>query len=402
MKYTLWYAIIFALVASFGIGYLIGGRGATDQTGNRYWKAVSDGMPSALRQKTLDPSMYWQVWSEINDKSIYQPVDPVASVYGSLKGMVAALKDPYSVYFDPTETKQFNAEVSGQFEGIGAELGTKEGTIVIISPLPGSPAEAAGIKAGDQILQIDTTVTTGMSVDQAVGLIRGAKGTSVKLLIMRAGLTEPATYTITRDTISPSSVTWKILPSKVAVISISTFSTDTGSQFDKAVTELLVQNPKGWVIDLRGNPGGYVDTAIDLVGECVGPEIAVIEESTGGKSVTYKAKGSGRLKGLSLAVLVNGGSASASEILAGSLQDYGAAKIIGTKTFGKGVVQTYQEFSDGSSLKLTTARWLTPKGRSINEQGITPDLVVEYTAEDAKAGRDPQLDAAVAQFQSQP
>jgi carboxyl-terminal processing protease len=314
---------------------------------------------------------------------------------------VASLKDPYSVYYDSEETKQFNLEVSGKFEGIGAELGAKNSILVVISPLSGSPAEAAGLKAGDQVLQIDDTITTGMSVDEAVSLIRGAKGTTVKLLIMRAGFTEPTSYSITRDTISPSSVTWKMLPAKVAIIEIGNFSNNTVSQFDKAITELLVQDPKGWVLDLRGNPGGYVDVAIDLVGECIGPEIALIEESTGGKSVTYRGKGSSRLKGLPMAVLVNGGSASASEILAGAIQDYGAARIIGTKTFGKGVVQTYQEFPDGSSLKLTTARWLTPKGRSINEEGITPDDVVQFTEEDVKAERDPQLDAAVNYFQIQ-
>lgn len=394
-RIVLSYALVLVVACSFLLGYLIGGSQDSGQIGDSVWSDISSQAASQFSGTTVDADLYWQVWSAISRKYVDQPINPDQAVYGSIKGMVAGLGDPYSVFFDPEEAKAFDQEISGAFGGVGAEIGMKDDNIVVIAPLAGTPAERSGLLPGDTILQIDDADTTGMSVDQAVSLIRGEPGSTVRLLIFREGMTEAQLFEIVRETISPSSVDWEMLPSKIAKISIASFTQDTASQFQKAVTELLVQEPTGWVIDLRSNPGGYLDVSIEVAGEFIGNEVAVIEEYTQGEREEHRSDGSGRLRGQPIAVLVNQGTASAAEILAGALQDYGVASIIGQQTFGKGTVQDYAEFDDGSSLKLTVARWLTPKGQSINKAGITPGIVVEYTAEDAQADRDPQLDRAI-------
>lgn len=315
--------------------------------------------------------------------------------YGSLRGMVAALGDPHSIFFDPQETSEFSQELGGNFEGIGAEIGLKKDQLVVISPLAGSPAYAAGLQANDAILAIDGQDTTGMYVGEAVSLIRGPKNTTVKLLIGRADWLEAKEITIERREIHFDSVRWQLRDDEIGYIEVTSFNQDTMKLFDRAVNELLAKNPAGLILDLRNNPGGYLDQAIRMASEWVttGP---VVVETFDGQRQEYPSTGSGRFKDLPTVVLVNGGSASGSEIVAGALQDAKKGWVVGEQTFGKGSVQELKMLPDGSSVKLTIARWLTPAGRSIDQNGITPDQVVEYTVEDRDADRDPQLKAAVA------
>ncbi len=383
---------LFAIV--FFAGYVIGNLRTTSLTGARLFSNIIQHVPDSLKDKNIDYTLFWNVWSYISDEYVKQPVSETDAFYGSLKGMVASLGDPYSMFLDPSETKEFNFEISGRFEGIGAEIGTKDGKIVIIAPVPSSPAEKAGLKAGDIVLQIDETDTAGLTVDQAVALIRGEKGSTVKLTIERTGTAEPLTLTITRDTIITSSVTSKMLDGNIAYISLADFSQDTASEFSKAVNGLLLQEPKGLVLDLRNNPGGYLDQAVAVAGEFINNDTVVIEQFSNGQKRVHKSDGQSRLKDLSTVVLIDGGSASAAEILAGALQDYKVATLVGEQTFGKGSVQDYTEFDDGSSLKITVAEWLTPQGRSINKTGISPDITVSYTQAQYDAGQDPQLDKA--------
>jgi carboxyl-terminal processing protease len=342
-----------------------------------------------------DFNMFWDVWNLAKGQFVDQPVSDRELFYGALNGMVAGLGDRYSTFFDPEEAQAFNDELDGSFFGIGAQIGLdKDGFITVIAPLPETPADKAGIKAEDHILAIDGVDTSGMTVDEAVKRIRGEKGTTVKLLILPKGSEEPKTVEIVRDEIKVKSVTWEMRDDKIAVISVSIFNEDTGPLFRDAVTELMKQNPKGLILDLRNNPGGLLDEATELAGYWMDGKPAVMEEVRGERS-SLIAHGHNELADMPTMVLVNGGSASASEILSGALQDYHFALLVGEKTFGKGSVQEYHNLPDGSAVKITVARWLTPAGRSIDKEGIMPDEVVPYTIEDLHAERDPQLQKAV-------
>ncbi|HLD18036.1 MAG TPA: S41 family peptidase [Patescibacteria group bacterium] len=342
----------------------------------------------------VDFGLYWDVWNAVKDRFYHQPVSDKELFYGSLKGMFASLGDPYTVFFDPKEAKEFQQDLSGSFEGIGAEIGIKDKQLQIVAPLSGSPAEQAGLKTGDFILAIDGKATDGMSVEEAVFLIRGARGTTVVFSLFREGWKEPQNFSVVRDTITVDSLVYEMRPDGVAVIRIAMFNDETPSLFVNAVNEILNSGAKGVILDLRGDPGGLLTAAIDIASAWIGPQPVVLEKSQGNQRV-YTGSGSERLAQIPTMVLVNGGSASASEIVSGALQDYGLATLIGTQTFGKGSVQDYSELPDGSAIKITEAEWLTPKGRSINEIGIEPDVTVEWTEEDMKVGRDPQMNKAL-------
>jgi carboxyl-terminal processing protease len=318
--------------------------------------------------------------------------------YGSLAGLTAAIGDPYTVFFDPKDSQTFNNDLSGTFDGIGAEVGMRDNTITVIAPLAGMPAEKAGLKAGDLILAINSSSTQNMTIDQAVDNIRGPKGTKVTLTIFRKNFKESKDFTITRDTIYVKSVTTELRPDKIFAITVTNFNSDTSDLFKQAVQEAVKDNPRGLIIDLRNNPGGFLDSAVSLASEWVPSGKVIVSEKSSDPSENgkqYFSSGLQQLKNFPTVVLVNGGSASASEIFAGALKDYGLAKIVGEKTFGKGSVQTLQDLSDGSMLKITVAKWYTPNGYSINEQGITPDIVATTTDALYLAGKDPQLDTAV-------
>lgn len=314
---------------------------------------------------------------------------------GLKRGLVQAAGDTYTEYMTPDEAKDFNAQLNGTFSGIGAELGKDDkGNLIIISPISGAPAEAAGLKAKDIILEIDGTDTTGMNTSDAVTKIRGQAGTKVKLKISREGVT-PFEVEITRADITVPSVKSRKLDAAVGVIEISRFGDDTGRLARDAANDLKSQGVHKIVLDLRGNPGGTVDAAVDVASLWLDKGATVMKEKRGDELVeTYKASGNPVLKGMPTAVLIDGGSASASEIVAGALRDNNAAKLVGEKSYGKGSVQRIVNFSDGSLLKVTIARWYTPNDQSINKQGLVPAVEAKLSDDDIKAGRDPQMDAA--------
>ncbi len=389
-KYATVYLIILFLIISFWGGLTIG-QNSDWQQGNVLNEKEK---PPAFLAKDIDFDLFWQVWQLINEKYVDRPVAGTKLLYGALAGLVAGVGDPYSVFLDPKITEEFADELAGSYEGVGAEIGLKKGRLTIIAPLPDSPAQKAGLKSGDKIYAIDGYETTEMSVEQAIKLIKGRKGTEVVLTIGREGEKELREIKIKRAAIRVKSVKLEF-KDNLALLVISSFSDDTQVEFEKAVKQILVNNPQGVILDLRNNPGGYLDVAVEAAGEWLPGQVIVKEGLNSEQAKDYYADGQARLAGFKTVVLVNLGSASAAEIMAGALQDYNQATIVGEKTFGKGSVQDLISLPDGSSLKITTARWFTPKGRTIDQQGIKPDLEIELTQDDYDNNRDPQLDRAV-------
>lgn len=397
-KYFVFYGLIFSIAVSFYAGYKVGDdRSPAEQT-----KSVQEGkllrtndrVPSYL-SKDVEFSLFWDVWKRVKSEHFVRNTADTKLFYGALAGIVSALDDPYSVFFDPELSKKFDESLSGSFDGIGAEIGAKNNQLQIVAPLPESPAEGAGLRSGDKILAIDKRMTTGMSVDYAVSLIRGKRGTKVTLTIYRDGEKKERDITIKRDTIRIASVTWKVMDGNVGYLKIAHFNQDTEEKFKEAVKDLLAKRVGGIVLDVRNNPGGYLDTAVQVAGYWVDGKPVVIEQYSNQKKDEYTSRVRALLADMKTVVLVNEGSASASEIVAGALQDYGKAVLIGKKTFGKGSVQDLQHLKDGSSLKLTIAKWLTPKGRSIDEEGVKPDIEVELKDSDIEQNKDPQLEKAL-------
>ncbi len=313
-------------------------------------------------------------------------------IYGANRGLVEAAGDVYTEYMSPSEAVDFNNSLTGNIGGgIGAEIGLKNGQIVIIRPLKDNPAIRAGLKAGDIVLKINDELTTGWTVDKAVGLIRGEEGTTVKLTVQRDN--EAKEFTITRAIINNPSVDYEVEGS-IGIITISRFDGETGSLARIAAQSLVKQGVKGVVLDLRGNGGGYVSSAVDVAGLWLDGKVIVTERIGNAIKETLRSGNNALLANLPTVVLVNGGSASASEIVAGALKDYGVAKLVGDKTFGKGSVQLPIKLNGGAELKVTIARWYTPNGKNINEEGIDPDTIVALTQADIDEGNDPQLEKA--------
>jgi carboxyl-terminal processing protease len=314
---------------------------------------------------------------------------------GLKAGLVSAAGDPYTVYFSSTDAKAFNNELSGSITGIGAELGSNDqNQIVIISPLSGYPAEKAGLKPKDIVAAINGKTTQGMTIDATVTKIRGNPGTNVTLTIVR-GSAKPFDVTITRQKITVPSVKYEE-DSDIGYMKISQFTQDTADLAQKGAQEFKSKNIKGVVLDLRGDPGGYLDAAVRVSSLWLNQGQTVVSERRGNTVVgSETALGGNILKGLPTVVLIDDGSASASEITAGALRDNGAAQLVGVKSFGKGSVQQVEDFKDGSELKVTIARWYTPDGKNIDKQGIKPDVTVTISDADAAAGKDPQKDKAL-------
>lgn len=318
-------------------------------------------------------------------------LDPQKLTDGMKKGLVEAAGDPYTTYFTEKESQEFRDSLEGKFSGIGAELGKREERLVIISPLDGFPAAKAGLKAGDAILQVNGEDAAEWSVEQAVSKIRGEKGTTVQLKIARDN--QPMDFTITRDEITIPSVKSEVKDG-IGYLQISRFAEDTAELSRKAAQDFKKQNVKGVVLDMRGNGGGYLEAAVDVSSLWINGKV-VVEERDGDKVVdTLRGKGASVLEGVPTAVLIDGGSASASEIVAGALQDHNAATLIGAKSFGKGSVQSLEKLKSGGELKVTVARWYTPNGKNIDKEGISPNIEVKLEDADAAAGRDPQKDRA--------
>lgn len=394
------YLLSICLVFVFGFGVFVG---RSTMKANAATESVSNKTTSNETAQDIDFDPFWDVWEKVQTKFVRRPADQQQMFYGAISGMVASLGDPYSVYFTPEIAKQFQEELDGTFSGIGAEVGMKNAHVIVIAPLPESPAEAAGLRAGDYIAEINGKTTDGLTVEEAVKQIRGPQGTVVDLTIVREGAKQPIKISITRKTIELKSVTHQMLPGDMLMISISSFNDQTLPQFDQAIAVAKEKNVKGIVVDLRNNPGGFFDGAIEVASEWLEPrQVVVAERGKGnGPRKEFFSTGTHRLLGIPTVVLINGGSASASEIVAGALQDQNKAKIIGEKSFGKGSVQEYEELPDGSALKLTIALWYTPNDRSINESGIQPDIVVEAKKQGSEepegyvTRRDPMKDAVV-------
>lgn len=346
--------------------------------------------------KDVNFNLFWEVWNAVQDKYLEQSIPDTQLFYGALAGIVASLRDDYSVFLDPTLTSRFLSELAGKFEGIGAEIGIKKDQLVIVAPLPDTPAEKAGLFPGDAVLKIDNVETSGMPLDMAVSKIRGKRGSTVSLNIMRNGWNEPKTFAIMRETINVKSVTTKELEGNLVYVKLAYFNETTPELFDQAVRGVVAKNPKGIILDMRNNPGGLLEVGVRVASEWVKtPDSVVIQEARAGERTIFPAGGQARLKGIPTVALVNQGSASAAEIVAGALQDYKLARLVGEKTFGKGSVQSFEQLNGGSSLKLTIAHWLTPLGRQIDKVGIAPDIAVEMRREDYENDKDPQLRKAM-------
>ncbi len=384
----------------FVFGYTLGETPGSLPIGNQGQVVGTKGEAPEWLPGDVDFDLFWEVWDLVRSEYVDQDITDKQLFYGALQGLLGGLDDPYSNFFTPRMAEEFSQELSGTFFGIGAEIGLDEnGNVVVIAPLPETPADRAGILAGDRILLVDEQDTAGLTVNEAVQIIRGEKGTEVMLTISRGG-GEPFKVPITRDEITIKSVTWELRDDGIGVITVSMFNEETAPLFRQASQELIRDGMTGLIVDLRNNPGGLLDSAIDLAGYWVGDDVVVIE-STGDDRLDLHADGVPWFSEMKTVVLVNGGSASASEILAGALQDYDLAEVIGEQTFGKGSVQTYHELPEGSAVKITVAKWLTPLGRSIDQDGITPDTVVPLTEEDFNANKDPQLEAAINFLQTQ-
>jgi carboxyl-terminal processing protease len=387
-----WLFIIVLMVVSFGAGLSWAAR----DNNNSQQIAYSPEATAIQNESLFSFNLYWEVWDRLKsdyvDKNMIKDED---MFYGSLRGLASSMDDPYTIFMDPAEAKEFADDLSGTFEGIGAEVGMRDDIVTIIAPLSGMPAEKAGLRSGDKVYTIDDESTIGLTIDQAVKRIRGPKGTEVKLTVIRESEDAPLNIIITRGLIVVKSVKTEMRSDGIFVISVSNFNDDTMSLFNVAVKEALTKDPEGIILDLRNNPGGYLDTAIGMASAWVKEGPVVVEQFGEGRRQEYFANGNNSLGEFKTVVLINEGSASASEIVAGALRDYNKASLVGGKSFGKGSVQSLRSLSDGSTLKVTVAKWLTPAGDFINDKGITPEYEVEYTKEDFDKEIDPQLDKAL-------
>lgn len=357
---------------------------------------------SPAKVDEVDMTQFWKVWDLLDKKFIVaSSTDTVTSeerVNGAIKGLVATYGDPYTVYFPPVESAAFAEDISGNFSGIGMEVGLRDNIVTVIAPLPDTPAEKAGLISGDKIIKIDDISTEGMQIDEAVKLIRGEKGTEVKLYIYREGELEFRDISVIRDTITIPTVETEVV-GKTFIIRLYSFNAVSEMKFQEALREYTTSGTDSLILDLRGNPGGYLQSAVAIASYFLPTGKVVVRESFGGtqEEKLYRSQGK-TLREFTpekMVVLVDGGSASASEILAGALKEHDAAVVIGTDTFGKGSVQELVDLSDGSSVKITVARWLTPDGVSISDGGLKPSITISRTPQQRLDDVDPQQEAAL-------
>lgn len=368
-------------------------------------KLIQINQSTALNKNQINFPLFWDVWEKLEKKYVDKnKIDPKKMFYGAIKGMVASVEDPYTFFLTPDENKQAKQDLEGKFEGIGAQLGLKNNRVTVIAPLKNSPAEKAGVKSGDFINQVDDQPTKNWTLTQTVSKIRGKKGTKVKLTLERNG--KELTLTIVRDEINVPSLELSYETKnnkKIALIKIIQFGDKTYDEWNKAVNEIRKKWEKkevnGLILDLRDNPGGYLDGAVYLAEEFLPlGKLIVKQESTTIKSKNYYVLRHGQLKDIPLVIIINKGSASASEILAGSLRDHKRAKLVGEKTFGKGSVQEALDLDEGAGLHLTVAKWVLPNGDWINNKGIEPEIKVELKLDEENTltrENDKQLDKAL-------
>lgn len=407
VRKTLLYSIGIGII--FVSGYTLGTNGFKIETASFPKVTISRTIPEDRRD--VDFSLFWKIWDTI-DKSYYDSskIVPQKMVYGAISGMVSALGDPYTSFLAPEENKVVEEDLSGSFEGVGIQIGFKGKQLAVIAPLPGSPAEKAGVKAGDFIIGIKDvtknieTTTNGINLNDAVKIIRGKKGTTVTLYLTRDDSNETITKDIQREALDvPSVVTTFVDPpageagnGKVAHIKLLKFGADTDTEWQKAVTEVNAKNAnaklEGIVLDLRNNPGGYLQGSVDIAGEFLKLGSVVVIEDKGESKNEFKTDRSGKFGKFKTVILINGGSASASEILAGALSEQLGIKLVGEKSFGKGTIQEPLQLEKGSSLHITIAKWLTPKGNWVHEKGLTPDVEIKDNEETEE---DEQLQEAI-------
>jgi carboxyl-terminal processing protease len=386
--------VVFLLVLFFALGVYVGtlNRPAIE-------KIVGVAGKETQIATEVDFSPFWKAWDIMNEK--YPDTSKISDqdrVYGAISGLVSSLNDPYSVFFPPDEAKSFEEEIAGNFDGIGMEVGMKDEILIVVAPLKDTPAYRADIKSGDAILKIDGTVTSGMSIDEAIKMIRGPKGTTVALTIFRQGDKQPKEVKIVRDTINIPTLDTEIRSDGIFVVKLYSFSANSANLFRNAMQQFYTSGSNKLLLDLRGNPGGYLDAAVDMASWFLKSGKVIVTEDYGNNSPsdTYRSKGYDMFGDkLKFVILIDEGSASASEILAGAMQDNGIAKLVGTQSFGKGSVQEVVDITSDTILKITVAKWLTPNGTSISEKGLTPDYPVEITQKDIEAKIDPQMNKAV-------
>ncbi len=396
-RYLLLFVVIFLLVGSFWLGF---NRGKAQKVSEDKTFPLAESIienKSPENKPAVDFSLFWRVWELLKEKYVDKSsLDAQQMVYGAIKGMVKATGDPYTTFFDPKETKSFSEDIQGSFEGIGAELGVKDEILTVIAPLEDSPAQKAGLRSGDKILKIGDKSTTDITIDEAVDLIRGKKGTEVALTVLHEGEQETREITIIRNTIEIKSVKLEFKDPNIAYLKLIKFGEETSKEFDAAMNQIISRGSKGIVLDMRNNPGGFLDKSVDIASRLIAKgEVVVSEEDNAGKKESLYTLGGDKLSFLPIVVLINEGSASASEILAGALRDDRQVELIGKKSFGKGSVQELLDLPGKSSIKITVAKWLTPKGDYIMETGINPDIEVDLTLDDFNNQRDPQLDKAL-------
>ena len=387
--------LIFAMGTVLGVSLVYGG-GAAAQPAN----PPSD----------VDFTPVWKAWEVIDEKFVPAAVATsthIATttaeknrerVWGMVQGLAGSLGDPYTFFLPPKEKGIFTEDISGAFQGVGMEIAVRDQVVTVVAPLKGNPAERAGIKSGDKILKIDNIETRGMDISSAVSRIRGPKGTEVTLLVMREGFTEPRQIKIVREIINVPIVTTTARPDGIFVIELQSFTANSPELFRRALREFVESKYDKLILDLRGNPGGYLEAAVDMASWFLPTGRVVVTEDYAGNadSIAHRSRGRNVFnENLGMVILVDRGSASASEILAGALRHYGVAKMVGDRTFGKGSVQELVEITSDTALKITVARWLGPNGEQIPLDGIIPDVEIKNTEEAVKAGKDPQLERAV-------
>lgn len=380
-KFFISFFLVLIILASFGLGIYFGKNQC-----------------KVCRPEEIDFSLFWEAYFKLKEKFVdKEKLDTKKVIYGAISGMIKSLEDPYTVFFPPEETKKFEEEVKGApFEGIGILIDIRKDQLQVIAPLEGTPAQRAGLLAGDKIMKINGTSTADLTLDEAVNLIRGPKGTEVTLTILREGWKKTKEFKIVRDVIEIPSLKWELKDENIVYLTIYQFYEKAALDFRKTAIEILSSPAQKIILDLRNNPGGYLEVAQDIAGWFLKRgETVVIEDFGDGEQKIYQAEGNGIFLDYKVVILINQGSASGSEILAGALRDNREALLIGEKSFGKGSVQELEKLKEGSSLKITVAKWLTPKGSSITDVGLEPDIKVEMTEEDYEEGRDPQLDKAI-------
>lgn len=391
--------IILIILLSFLLGWQLGHRDVQVKLAT-YKPTISIVNKEPPAGINVDFKLFWDTWDLVSRSYLdKKAIEPKKLFYGAISGMVSALGDPYTVFLPPEQQKFSKEELNGSFEGVGIELGfNKDKRLVVMAPLPGTPAEKAGIKPADLIVKIDDKDTSNMTLPEAVNNIRGEKGTEVTLTIFRDGDSDTRLFALKRDTIIVKSVavSFKVTNSgkKVAVIKLSRFGERTEDEWNGTVSSLLSANSQAVVLDLRNNPGGFLDGAVFIGSEFLNSGDVVLQENSEGQRITFPVTRTGKLTKIPMIVLINKGSASASEIVAGAIQDRKRGKLVGEKSFGKGTIQEAEDLEEGAGIHITVAKWLTPNGRWVNDtQGLDPDVTISTDKEDST--KDLQLDKAM-------